>query len=231
MTERIVSKEDWLKERKDLLQKEKEFNKSRDALSTTRRQLPWVRVEKDYAFEGNNGRVSLADLFEGKGQLVIYHFMYGPDWEEGCQSCSFWADTFNGIDVHLAHRDISFKVISRASLDQLNAFKKRMGWNFDWYSSGGSDFNFDYGVSFREDGEKIVYNYHEQDYFMDELVGVSVFAKASDGTVCHTYSTYSRGVDILNAAYNYIDLTPKGRDEDGLKFTQAWVRHHDKYGD
>lgn len=226
----IVSQEDWLIARKQLLKKEKEFTRLRDELSAERRQLPWVKVDKDYAFDGENGQESLVDLFGDKSQLMIYHFMLGPDWDEGCPSCSFWADNFNGIDIHLAHRDIAFLAVSRGDYDKLAAYKKRMGWSFKWVSSLNNDFNYDLGVSFSpEEKEKneITYNYLKQPYFIDELVGVSVFYKNEDNEVFHTYSTYSRGVDILNGAYNYIDLSPKGRDEgDGI---MNWLRRHDQY--
>ena len=227
---RIVSEKEWIKARKELLVKEKEFTKLRDQLSTDRRALPWVKVEKDYIFEDENGKKNLGDLFNGKSQLLIYHFMFGPDWEQGCKSCSFWADNFNGIDIHLAHRDISFLAVSRKNLKKLEEYKKRMGWSFKWVSSIDTDFNYDFNVSFSEkqkENNKINYNYLEQPYFIDELQGVSVFFKDDLGEIYHTYSAYSRGVDILNGAYNYIDLTPKGRDEgNGI---MKWLRHHDRY--
>ena len=229
-THKVVSKEEWLVARKVLLAKEKEFTRLRDQLSKERRALPWVKVEKDYIFDGEKGQQNLADLFEDKSQLMIYHFMLGPDWEEGCASCSFWADNFNGIDIHLAHQDISFLAVSSAKYEKLSAYKKRMGWNFKWMSSFDSDFNHDLGVSFTAEEKElneISYNYRKQPYFIDELVGVSVFYKNDENEIFHTYSTYSRGVDILNGAYNYIDLSPKGRDEkNGI---MNWLRHHDQY--
>jgi len=226
----IVSQDEWLIARKKLLAKEKEFTQLRDKLSAERRALPWVKVEKDYIFDGEQGQQNLADLFGDKSQLMIYHFMLGPDWDEGCPSCSFWADNFNGIDIHLAHRDIAFLAISRGDHEKLAAYKKRMGWNFKWMSSLNSDFNYDMGVSLSTENSmnnEITYNYRKQPYFMDELQGVSVFYKSDEGEIFHTYSTYSRGVDILNSAYNYIDLSPKGRDEeDGI---MNWLRRHDQY--
>jgi predicted dithiol-disulfide oxidoreductase (DUF899 family) len=230
---KTVSHNEWLEARKSLLAKEKEFTRARDALSVARRELPWEKVEKNYVFDGPDGKQPLAELFAGKSQLIVYHFMFHPDWEEGCKSCSFWADNFNGVDIHLAHRDIAFAAISRAPIAKLEAYKKRMGWSFRWFSSFNNDFNFDYGVSFTKDqvagGATI--NYGAQNKFGEEIVGVSVFAKGEDGAIAiyHTYSTYSRGVDMLNGAYNYIDLTPKGRNEGGK--TQFWVCRHDQYED
>lgn len=226
----IVSRKEWLIAREKLLTQEKEFTRLRDQLSKQRRALPWVQIDKDYSFEGSNGTQSLADLFQDKSQLIIYHFMLGPDWEEGCPSCSFWADNFNGIDIHLAHRDISFLAVSRASYKNIAAYKKRMGWGFNWVSSLNSDFNYDFDVSFLlEEDKKITYNYRQQPYFMDELPGISVFFKNDLGEIFHTYSTYSRGLDLLNGAYNYIDLSPKGRNESGEGM--KWLRRHDQYED
>ncbi len=228
----IVSQEEWLIARKELLTKEKEFTRLRDKLSAERRELPWVKIDKDYIFGGEKGQQSLTDLFGNKSQLIIYHFMLGPDWDEGCPSCSFWADNFDGIDVHLAHRDIAFLVVSRGAYEKLAIYKKRMGWNFEWVSSTNSDFNYDMGVSFsvseeEKENNEITYNYRKQPYFIDELPGVSVFYKNDKGEIFHTYSSYSRGIDILNGAYNYIDLSPKGRDEkDGI---MNWLRRHDEY--
>jgi predicted dithiol-disulfide oxidoreductase (DUF899 family) len=226
----IVSQEEWLIARKELLAKEKEFTRLRDQLSAERRELPWVKIDKDYVFDGESGKHSLIDLFGDKSQLMIYHFMLGPDWDEGCPSCSFWADNFNGIDIHLAHRDIAFLAVSRGNYEKLASYKKRMGWSFKWMSSLNSDFNYDMGVSFSaEEKEKneTTYNYRKQPYFIDELAGVSVFYKNNQDEIFHTYSTYSRGIDSLNGAYNYIDLSPKGRDEgDGI---MNWLRRHDQY--
>jgi len=227
----IVRHEEWTAGRTAFLDKEKEFTRQRDELSRLRRELPWEKVEKDYVFDTPEGPRSLAELFGTKSQLIVQHFMFHPDWNEGCKSCSFWADNYNGLPIHLAHRDISFVAVARAPLAKIEAYKRRMGWSFKFVSSYGSDFNFDYGVSFTKEqiagGATI--NYGRPNRFGEEIVGVSVFAKGEDGAVYHTYSTYSRGVDILNSAYNYVDLTPKGRDESGR--SQFWVRRHDQYED
>jgi predicted dithiol-disulfide oxidoreductase (DUF899 family) len=228
---KIVSQDEWLKARKQLLTQEKEFTRLRDQLSQQRRELPWAKVEKDYVFEGPRGKETLADLFEGKSQLVVYHFMFAPDWEEGCRSCSFWADGFNAIGVHLNHRDVTMVAISRAPYKKLEAFKRRMGWSFKWLSSGSNDFNYDYQVSFTAEAleNEVEYNYAKRKIDGPDWPGVSVFYKEGDGNIFHTYSAYSRGIDLLNPAYNYLDLVPKGRDEAELELTMAWVRHHDKY--
>jgi predicted dithiol-disulfide oxidoreductase (DUF899 family) len=231
---KVVSEAEWLAARKSLLAKEKEFTRQRDALSAERRKLPWVRVDKEYVFDSPGGKKTLADLFGGRSQLIVYHFMFGPNWEEGCVSCSYLGDHFDGSLIHLAHRDVSFTAISRAPLPQIEAFKKRMGWRFPWVSSYGTDFNYDYHVSFSKDemaSGKVFYNYEETEFPSEEGPGASVFYKDKTGGVFHTYSTYARGLDILLGTYNFLDLAPKGRDEDGLKFTMAWVRHHDKYVD
>lgn len=231
MQHTIVSPSDWLTARKALLAKEKEFTKARDALSAARRELPWVKVEKDYVFEGPAGQESLADLFAGKSQLMIYHFMLGPDWVQGCPSCSFLADHFDGANVHLAQRDVSLVVVSRAPLAEIEAYKKRMGWKFKWVSSHGSDFNQDFGVSFDKDdvdAKTMAYNFGTEAVNSTELPGLSTFIK-DDGAVFHTYSTYARGLDIIVGAYNMLDLAPKGRDENALPWTMAWVRRHDEY--
>lgn len=229
-THSVVSQQQWLEARKQLLIKEKEFTRLRDQLSVERRALPWVKIDKDYIFESAHGKQTLSDLFDGRSQLMVYHFMLGPDWQEGCPSCSFWADNFNGIDVHLEHRDITFISVSRAGYEQLAAYQKRMGWDFKWVSSLHSDFNYDLGVSFTADEKErneVTYNYQKAPYRVDELPGVSVFCKNEQGEIFHTYSTYARGLDILNGAYNYIDLTPKGRDEgNGI---MNWLRRHDQY--
>lgn len=231
---KIVSEEEWLAARVELLEKEKEFTRLRDQLSSARRALPWVKVDKAYAFDSPEGKESLADLFDGRSQLIVYHFMYGPEWDEGCPSCSFWADNFDGIDVHLAHRDITLIAVSRAPLSILDAYKERMRWRFKWVSSFDSDFNYDYHVSFTPDeidqGEAI-YNYRVGPVSVDELPGVSVFYKDENGDVFHTYSAYARGVDMINGAYHFMDLTPKGRDEDDLPYNMAWLRRHDQYDD
>ena len=231
---RIVSREEWLAARKQHLSKEKEFTRLRDELSRQRRELPWVRVEKRYVFDGPNGQETLADLFDGRSQLIVVHFMFGPGWEEGCKSCSFRADHLDGALVHLAHRDVTLVVVSRAPLTQIEAFKKRMGWRFKWVSSYGTDFNFDFHVSFTRDDMakgKVYYNYDMREFGSEEAPGTSVFYKDETGDIFHTYSSYARGNDMLIGAYNYLDLVPKGRDEDALAFTMAWVRHHDRYGD
>jgi predicted dithiol-disulfide oxidoreductase (DUF899 family) len=231
---RIVSREEWLAARKELLAKEKQFTRQRDALSAERRQLPWEKVEKQYGFDGPKGKETLAELFGGRSQLIVYHFMFGPDWKEGCPSCSFLADHFDGAIVHLAQRDVTFVAISRAPLPQIEAFKKRMGWRFKWVSSYGNDFNRDYHVSFTKDEKaqgKVYYNYDMSEFPSEEAPGTSVFYKDANGGVFHTYSSYGRGLDILLGAYNWLDLAPKGRDEDALPYTMAWVRHHDRYID
>ena len=230
MRNQVVSHEEWLKARLQLLAAEKEFTRQRDALTRRRMAMPWERVEKSYRFEGPNGPLSLADLFDGRSQLIVYHFMLGPDWEEGCKSCSFWADNFDGIAIHLNHRDVTFTAISRAPLAKIAAYKKRMGWSFPWVSSYGSDFNYDFHVSFTEEqlaAGKVDYNYGlvEGD---EELPGLSVFYKNERGEVFHTYSCYARGIDMVNGAYQFLDLVPKGRD-DGLEFSMEWVRRHDQY--
>jgi predicted dithiol-disulfide oxidoreductase (DUF899 family) len=235
MTEhRVVSQDEWLAARKELLAKEKDFTHQRDALSAERRKLPWVRVEKNYVFDAPAGKKTLAELFGRKSQLIVYHFMFGPGWEEGCPSCSYLSDHFDGMLVHLAHRDVTLLAVSRAPLPQIEAFKKRMGWRFPWVSSYGNDFNHDYQASFTKDEMakgKVYYNYAETEFPSEEAPGASVFYKDATGAVFHTYSSYARGLDILVGAYNFLDLAPKGRDEDSLKFTMAWVRHHDKYVD
>jgi len=225
----IVGHEQWIEARKELLSKEKEFTRLRDELSRQRRDLPWEAVDKEYVFEGTDGQRTLADLFEGRSQLVVYHFMFAPDDEQGCPSCSFWADNFDPNVVHLKARDVAFVAVSRAPLAELIAYRDRMGWSFTWVSSGGTDFNFDYRVSFRPDEqETAVYNYGTLSPGMPDREGVSVFYRDEGGKVFHTYSAYARGIDLLNAAYNYLDLVPKGRDEEGDR-SQFWVRRHDEY--
>jgi len=229
---KVVSHEQWLKARVELLAAEKEFTRQRDALTHRRMAMPLERVEKSYQFEGPKGALSLADLFDGRSQLIVYHFMFGPDWEEGCKSCSFWADNFNGIPIHLNHRDVTSTAVSRAPLAKINAYKKRMGWSFPWVSSYGSDFNFDYHVSFTPEQiaeGKAYYNYEVRPNTFSDEVGISVFYKNERSEMFHTYSCYSRGADMLKGAYHYLDLAPKGRDEAGLKFPMEWVRRHDQY--
>jgi predicted dithiol-disulfide oxidoreductase (DUF899 family) len=229
---KIVSRDEWLVARKAHLTDEKAFTRARDELSRKRRELPWEKVEKRYVFDSPNGKETLADLFAGKSQLIVYHFMLGPGWEAGCPSCSLLADHFDGSVVHLAQRDVRFVVISRAPLKQIEAFKQRMGWRFKWVSSFGNDFNFDYHVSFtpeQKSGGAIEYNYEKTEFPSEEAPGASVFYKDPAGVVFHTYSSYGRGLDILIGAYNFLDLAPGGRNEDGLAWSMAWVRHHDRY--
>jgi predicted dithiol-disulfide oxidoreductase (DUF899 family) len=229
---KVVSQAEWLAARKEFLAKEKEFTRLRDELSRQRRELPWEKVEKQYVFEGPSGKVTLADLFNGRSQLIVYHFMFGPGWSAGCPSCSFMADHFDGPAIHLANRDVTLAAISRAPIAEIEAFKKRMGWRFHWVSSYGSDFNYDYHVSFTPEEQakgKVNYNYDLTEFPSEEGPGLSVFSKDANGDIFHSYSSYARGLDHLVGAYNFLDLAPKGRDEDGLAFTMAWVRHHDKY--
>jgi predicted dithiol-disulfide oxidoreductase (DUF899 family) len=230
----IVSRDDWIAARKQLLRTEKEFTRERDRLSARRRELPWVKVDKAYVFDGPAGKQSLADLFDGRSQLIVYHFMFGPGWEEGCPSCSLLADHFDGATVHLAQRDVTFVAISRAPLAEIEPFRRRMGWRFKWLSSAGNDFNHDYHVSFTPDEMakgKVYYNYNMGEFPSEEAPGASVFYQDATGQIFHTYSCYARGLDILVGAYNWLDLAPKGRDEVNLPWTMAWVRHHDRYED
>jgi predicted dithiol-disulfide oxidoreductase (DUF899 family) len=230
MNHHVVSKAEWIDARRRLLAKEKEFTRLRDDLSRERRDLPWERVDRPYLFETETGPQTLVDLFDGRHQLVVYHFMFAPEWENGCKSCSFWADNFNGIVAHLEQRDVSFVAVSRAPWPKLHAFAHRLGWTFKWVSSGGNDFNFDYHVSFTEQqvqGE-VDYNYGKRRFPTTDAPGVSVFLRDGD-SVFHTYSSFGRGIDMLNTAYHYLDLVPKGRDEDGLPHTMAWVKYHDQY--
>jgi len=229
---KIVSREKWLEYRKRHLAEEKEFTRLRDELSSKRRQMPWVIVEEDYEFIGGTGKVQLSELFGAHSQLIIYHFMFGDGWGEGCPSCSFWADNFNGIAVHLAARDAAFGVVSIAPWEQLAAYKKRMGWEFTWVSSAGNSFNHDYFVSFSDEdieNGSAVYNYKKSTFPGNEAAGISVFARGERGKIYHTYSTFSRGLDMMNGAYHYMDLLPKGRDEDALSFSMGWLKRHDQY--
>jgi len=229
---KVVSRNEWLEARKMLLNKEKEFTNLRDQLSQKRRNLPWIAVDKEYIFEGPKGKETLPDLFDGRSQLIVYHFMFHPSWEAGCPSCSFWADNFNGIIVHLNERDVTMVAVSRAPYNKLAAYEKRLGWNFKWVSSYNTDFNFDYKISFRPEEiakKEDTYNFTIQDPHSPEREGVSVFYKDPAGRVFHTYSAYARGIDMLNVAYHYLDLVPKGRDEAGSEFPQFWVRRHDEY--
>ena len=227
----IVSEAEWLVAREDLLTREKEFNHQRDALSKARRSLPWVKIDKEYVFDGPDGKETLSDLFDGRRQLIVYHFMFGPDWDEGCKHCSYLADQFDGANWHLPRRDVTLVAISRAPLSKLEPYKKRMGWRFKWVSSHGNDFNLDYHVSFTKEDEvrgKVYYNYGMGEFISDELPGLSVFYKNEDGKIFHTYSTYARGLDILVGTYNFLDLVPKGRNENP-ESTMDWVRRHDQY--
>lgn len=224
------SKDEWLAARKKLLLKEKELTHMRDALSAERRALPWLRVEKRYLFDTPEGQKSLADLFDGRSQLAMYHFMFAPEWEAGCKSCSFWAESFDRIPIHLAHRDVTFLAVSRAPLEKLQAYARRFGWTFPWVSSAPSDFNYDFNVSFRPaelESGKAVYNYEPIRHRETDLPGVSVFAKDGSSAVFHTYSAFARGIDALNVAYQYLDLVPRGRDEDGG--AMSWLRRRDEY--
>lgn len=235
MTEHeILPHEDWVQARKALLAKEKKFTRLRDAITRERRQLPWERVEKSYLFDGPDGEVSLSDLFEGHSQLIVYHFMYAPDWKEGCKSCSFLADQFDPAIIHLNHRDVSMVAVSKAPLSVLDAFKKRMGWTFKWVSSFSNDFNRDYHVSFTQeeiDNGNAYYNYEPGGFPSTEAPGASVFFKERDGDIFHTYSVYQRGLDMFLTTYHFLDIVPKGRDEDNLSYTMEWIRLHDDYDD
>jgi len=229
---RVVSREEWIEARKAHLDHEKEYTRARDRLSAERRALPWVRVDKAYSFDGPNGQVTLADLFKGRSQLVVQHFMFAPDWDEGCKSCSFWADGFERIIPHLAAHDTTLVAISRAPLQKLNAFRQRMGWTFDWLSSAGNDFNYDFAVSFTPEQIKsgaARYNFGTAGWGSEEAPGLSVFYRDERSDIFYTYSTFARGLDMMNAAYHYLDLTPLGRHEDGLPYPMDWVRHRDQY--
>lgn len=232
MQHAIVSQDQWLAARQALLAKEKEFTRARDELSRQRRQLPWVKVDKNYVFDTPNGKQSLADLFGGRSQLIVYHFMLGPGWVQGCPSCSYLADHFDGAAIHLAQRDVTLLVASRAPLAEIDAYKKRMGWRFEWVSSFGSDFNHDFQVSFTPEeiaNGEVYYNYAMGKFPSEEAPGLSAFIKNEASEIFHTYSAYARGLDILVGAYNFLDLAPKGRDEAGLPWTMAWVKRHDEY--
>ena len=226
---RLVSPEEWLEARQAHLAKEKEFTRLRDELSVDRRELPWVKIEKEYVFEGPNGRQSLSDLFEGRSQLIVYHFMWRWDLDAGCPSCSYVIDNVSGALVHLENHDVKFVAVSRAPFPKLDAFKKRMGWGVDMVSSYESDFNFDFHVSFTDDemaSGKLYYNYEVQNFPSNEAPGASVFYKDEAGDIYHTYSTFSRGLDILLGTYHLLDMTPKGRNE---KSAMDWLRYHDEY--
>ena len=229
----VVSHDEWLAARSAFLTREKEFNRLRDELSRHRRALPWEKVEQNYTFEATSGKVTLADLFDGRSQLIVYHFMFGPGSQAGCTGCSFLADHFDGVLLHLANRDTTLAVVSRAPLAEFQTFKQRMGWSFQWVSSCGSDFNFDYHVSFtaqQRAGGKVYYNYDTGEFPNEEAPGVSVFARDAQGEIFHTYSSYARGLDMLVGTYNLLDLVPKGRSE-GSTHPMSWVRHHDSYAE
>jgi predicted dithiol-disulfide oxidoreductase (DUF899 family) len=229
---KVVSRAEWIAARKQLLKEEKEVTRLRDLLSQQRRELPWVKVDKNYVFDAPGGKKTLADLFEGRSQLIVYHFMFGPEWKEGCPSCSFNMDHTDGALVHLAQRDVTFLAVSRAPISKIEAFKTRLGWSFNWVSSFGNDFNHDFHVSFTKEEMakgKVDYNYDMTAFPSEEAPGISVFYKDKNGDVFHTYSAYARGTETVLGTYNYLDLVPKGRDEDGLSFTMSWVRHHDRY--
>jgi len=232
---RIVTRDEWLVARKQLLSKEKELTRLRDELSRQRRELPWVKVDKRYVFDGPNGKETLADLFDGRSQLIVNHFMFGPGRKEGCVGCSFGADHAEAALIHVRHRDVSYVAISRAPLAEIEAFKERMGWTFKWVSSFGSDFNYDFHVSFTQDEiakGKVYYNYEMSDFVTEENHGASVFYQDDNGEIFHTYSQYARGGEAILGAYALLDITPKGREETGPRFNLTdWVRHHDRYGD
>jgi predicted dithiol-disulfide oxidoreductase (DUF899 family) len=226
---RVVTHEQWLAARTAFLATEKEFTRLRDELSQERRELPWERVEKAYVFDGPNGKETLAELFGGESQLIVHHFMFGPAWDAGCPNCSFWADNYNGIGIHLQHRDITLLAVSRAPLANIEAYKQRMGWSFKWVSSFGTDFTFDLNASFTPDeiaDGTAFWNYNKQKPGSREVTGFSVFFKDLDGQLFHTYSCYQRGVDMINGAYHFMDLAPRGRNEAGLRTTMAWLCLH-----
>ncbi|MBV8037648.1 thioredoxin family protein [Roseateles sp.] len=228
----VVSRDRWITERKTLLAQEKELTRLRDQVARQRRALPWARLAQDYVFGTPDGPRRLTELFQGRRQLLVQHFMFAPGWEQGCKSCSFMADHLDGMAVHLAQRDIALLVVSRAPLAEIEAFRRRMGWHFAWVSSHGNDFNRDFHVSFmpedRVDGE-VYYNFRMTPFPQQEAPGISVFCKDDAGEVFHTYSTFGRGVEVMMGAYSLIDLTPKGRDEDAMAYGMEWVRHHDRY--
>ena len=229
---KVVSREEWIEARKKLLAHEKQLTRERDAVAAERRRLPWVKVETNYVFDSASGKKTLSDLFNGKSQLIVYHLMFGPEWQEACPSCSFNMDHTDGALAHLAQRDVSFAGVSRAPWPKIEAFKKRMAWKFNWVSSYQSDFNYDYRVSFTPEQlakGKVEYNFELVELPHEEWPGISVFYKDKHGNIFHTYSAYALGTEGTMNAYNYLDYVPKGRDEDGLRFTMSWLRHHDRY--
>jgi predicted dithiol-disulfide oxidoreductase (DUF899 family) len=230
---KVVTREDWLQARKQLLVREKQLTRQRDEIDRLRRELPWVKIEKNYVFNGPHGKETLAELFAGRSQLIVSHFMFGPGWKEGCVGCSFRSDHVEGALVHLKHHDVSLVTVSRAPLAEIEAFQQRMGWRFKWVSSHGTDFNYDYRVSYRPEEiatGKVDYNYTECDFVSEEMSGLSVFFKDDSGEIFHTYSTYGRGDELVDTTYMYLDLTPKGRNETGPRYNLTdWVRHHDRY--
>jgi len=232
MQHQVVSQDEWIAARQEFLRKEKEFTRLRDQLSAERRALPWVKVDKTYVFEGPNGPETLADLFGGRSQLVVKHFMFGPDWSEGCVGCSFELDHTMGALAHLEHHDVSYVVVARAPLAKTEPFRRRMGWAVKWVSSCGNDFNFDFGVSFTPEqiarGEAF-YNYRKTGQVADEMSGRSVFYKDVAGDIFHTYSSFARGGEMFLGSYAFLDITPKGRDETINGNLTDWVRHHDRY--
>jgi predicted dithiol-disulfide oxidoreductase (DUF899 family) len=228
----VVSLERWVAERKALLAREKELTRLHDQIARERRALPWVQIEKDYVFDTPEGWRTLSDLFEGRRQLLVQHFMLGPGWEEGCKSCSYMADHVDGMKVHLEHRDVTLMAVSRAPLGEIEVFRRRMGWQFKWVSSYGTDFNHDFGVSFTQDElarDEVYYNFDMQPFPSEEAPGISVFYRNEAGEVFRTYSTYGRGVEVMMGTYSLLDLTPRGRDEPNRLYAMDWVRHHDRY--
>lgn len=229
---RIVSRDEWIAERKALLAREKELTHLNDRIAAERRALPWIRVDKNYLFDAPGGKRTLCDLFDGRRQLIVQHFMFAPGWEQGCPSCSFMADHSDGMNVHLEHRGVTLLAVSRAPLHDIERFRQRMGWRFKWVSSHGSDFNYDFGVSFSPQEVargRLQYNYGEWPYSHEEWPGISVFFRNDAQEVFHTYSSYGRGVEAMMGTYRLLDLTPKGRDERGVQYKMEWVRHHDRY--
>ena len=234
MQHQVVSREKWLAARTELLRKEKEFTRLRDQLTEERRALPWVKVEKDYIFDGPNGKETLADLFDGRSQLVVKHFMFGPDWSEGCVGCSFEMDQVQGALVHIKHHDVAYAAVSRAPFAKIEAFRQRMGWPIKWVSSYNNDFNYDFNVSFTPEeiaNSAAYYNYRLGEHVIDEMSGRSVFYKDEPGQIFHTYSSFARGGEMFLNSYAFLDITPKGRDETINGNLSDWVRHHDRYRD